>query len=1098
MNLLNKISYIIIYFLILIFISVNVFSIGVYNDLGEYVYYTNNPSPQFNITVVSTSQPIDVNYAELKINNMSAGLVNIDNSLNPGDEKTYYVPLSDFGISAISSSDDIFFSLNITDKKGDSIVPKGDPSKFKIVLDTKVPSLITPEPKSTIQMKYSTRNLNLIFSEKIYSVEVLNEGVVIFKEEIKQSALKYYKDNFNINIEHSALQEGINNIIVKFSDIAGNIVQDTFNIIYAGEPLEIKLLTNEEDSTLKYFYSKDYPELFQGTVYSSTQSYEFTILTNKQANCYLADNLVGHTSFDSVTNKKEFITSDFKKHIFIVNTIDMPMVWVACRNKYFENEIDYLNKFMEIPNDLIKLKAYGGDELQITDTFPYDIVTSVPYNVEARTNERALCTYSIDYGVFLPMQTTDFITHMKPSITTDNGLHSVEFDCFDVLNNYVSKIVQYEVDTTKGVKIIDYSPRSTQYVPVEVEVVISENAECRYSRSPQSIFNFYNMTLMAGSGLEREFTLSSLNEGDNIIYIYCKKDQNINQGQISILYDSSGPIISNLKFINNGMESNYLGSYNNINYKFNITSAIPVTKYFIEVLFENKSPYKTITTFPNAFLSGNFENSTMIKIIAQNEIGRNGSAYQKALIYDFSAPDVAVSVDMGKISLFCYDDLSGCYEIKYGFSDVSFTCQPIKIYQGENISVSGRNYLCAEAIDFVGNKGVSGIIDLKSLQGNETDSDGDGITDDLDNCPSINNPDQKDTDDDGTGDACDSDSDGDGISDDEDNCPLISNPDQKDADSDGIGDACESTGGPGDGDLDEDEDGIKNDDDNCPTDPNPSQIDSDGDGLGDACDSDEEGDTDGDGIENTNDNCPFDPNPSQIDTDGDGIGDACDSKNGSGGPKIEPITPINPNQNGNNDEGFNYILIVALLLVFAGIGGGGYYAYKKGYLDDQLHKMGVNRKGSKYSTSTGKSLPDFSKGGYYNQNNMVQSGIQGSKATRDLSRNTYDERLKKLNKFVDETINKKNDVFKNFDNSHRGKVEEYEDTLIKGKRPIDISKEEFDDFYKNSANKNDSELNVEKEADAFEQYHKNKEQTPDIDSNEKNENLKNSEESKKQ
>lgn len=72
-----------------------------------------------------------------------------------------------------------------------------------------------------------------------------------------------------------------------------------------------------------------------------------------------------------------------------------------------------------------------------------------------------------------------------------------------------------------------------------------------------------------------------------------------------------------------------------------------------------------------------------------------------------------------------------------------------------------------------------------------TDLDGDGVVDDKDNCPAVPNADQKNTDGDAFGDACDPDDDDDGKFDEDDNCPLVANPDQKDTDGDGIGDACE-------------------------------------------------------------------------------------------------------------------------------------------------------------------------------------------------------------------------------------------------------------------------------------------------------------------
>jgi len=104
------------------------------------------------------------------------------------------------------------------------------------------------------------------------------------------------------------------------------------------------------------------------------------------------------------------------------------------------------------------------------------------------------------------------------------------------------------------------------------------------------------------------------------------------------------------------------------------------------------------------------------------------------------------------------------------------------------------------------------------------DLDGDGIEDNIDNCPGQFNPGQEDLDDDNVGDICD-------------NCHMTYNPGQQDFDDDFVGDVC----------------------DNCRTTYNPEQVDSDNDTVGDACD-----------------NCPDIPNASQIDANGNGVGDACE------------------------------------------------------------------------------------------------------------------------------------------------------------------------------------------------------------------------------
>ncbi len=170
------------------------------------------------------------------------------------------------------------------------------------------------------------------------------------------------------------------------------------------------------------------------------------------------------------------------------------------------------------------------------------------------------------------------------------------------------------------------------------------------------------------------------------------------------------------------------------------------------------------------------------------------------------------------------------------------------------------------------------------------DNDGDGILNDVDNCPAIANPGQWNKDGDEFGNECDNDIDGDGFTNEEEIAAGTK--------------PWDPTSKPG-GDINDiDGDGILNNVDNCPAIANPGQWNKDGDEFGNKCDDDIDGDTfsnaieraegtkvwdplsfpvgstatdrDGDGIDNEDDNCPVDKNAGQWDKDNDGLGNECD------------------------------------------------------------------------------------------------------------------------------------------------------------------------------------------------------------------------------
>jgi Leucine-rich repeat (LRR) protein len=211
------------------------------------------------------------------------------------------------------------------------------------------------------------------------------------------------------------------------------------------------------------------------------------------------------------------------------------------------------------------------------------------------------------------------------------------------------------------------------------------------------------------------------------------------------------------------------------------------------------------------------------------------------------------------------------------------------------------------------------------------DTDGDGIPDEVDNCPSTANPDQADFDDDGLGDACDPDDDNDCLPDIKDPCPL-----DDDCDDDGLTD-----GGCGSEDLNNN--GIVD-----PGETDPMNPDTDGDGILDGTEAgletpegsntDEQvfvpdldpitttdpldSDTDDDGIldgnEDVNTDGRADPeecDPNNVDTDGDGILDGTEAgletpEGSHTDPSVfvrdeDPTTTTDPMDPDTDDDGLS-------------------------------------------------------------------------------------------------------------------------------------------------------------------------------------------------
>ena len=616
------------------------------------------------------------------------------------------------------------------------------------------------------------------------------------------------------------------------------------------------------------------------------------------------------------------------------------------------NDVAYLSNSLGISNSLITLKTYQNSTIDIIDYSPKNEVTSTFFSASAKTNNLAICSFKLDSNTFSQMTSVNYVNHLSSSITTNNGNHTLNFKCFDVLNNIALKSYNLNIDNTKGVNIVSYSPKFSGNSQVIVNLVLSEDVVCKYSNKVESPADFMTLKNLSGFGFNRNFS-ATLSNRNNIFYIYCDKGT-IVENILSIIYDSSSPVLSNFVFLNNNVKSNYSGDDKKLEFKFDVNSSIPVTNYYVKVIFADSSKNILRTFSSNDIsISGDFRNASKISVIAQNEVGKNSTALEKTIQFDFEEPVVSFVNSNGVVSIRCIDSQSGCDKIYYGISSTPIDCNAkLKYTLNGNFTVQKNNYVCAEAFDRVGHRGFKQELILVSAYGS-------GSSNSLNNSQSSNNK------------------------------PL---------------------------------DGR-----------NMTELESD----------EEEFIDDSSNDENDNSNAEDEE-------------DAWVSNNYDEQPQ---------------DAGVNYILIAAIVLILVSVSGGGYYAYKKGYLNKELERMGIKKPTNAKVNSTLTNTPQT----------QLQASSKNNASNNTLSRTKYDDHLNKLNSFVENTIQKRKDMFDKF-GVKTNTPKQKETTGVQGVKNRKISNkgltaEDMDDFYegaKGSVGSKTQDPNYKHEAENFEEYYQKK------------------------
>lgn len=942
------------------------FSISLYDEnIGEYVSYISNSNPTFKFNFSTTGRSIYINNTYIHLPNSTIrSLIDIDVMLNGSNSKwSQNFNLSDFDLdietlNLLNSELYVGYNAIDLDDPNQEVFSTGMPNKLLVKYSLGGVELQSNSVFGRSDIFFLDENLktNLIFNDKIVSYTLYQsdlENLIYFDSfKFKGGYVNDFSNVLTLNFDQIDINSNVSEFVIDVVDFYGVTTRIPFKISNIEQPLKINLITKKDNSNLDYYFDSNpkYINLFNKTLFYSKNKFDLVVETNKNAICYgSSSSLTGDfASFDDFKKGGlsliKLTTVDGLIHTFKNFDPILNSIWVYCESSILKDDFSYLNYDLLNSYNYIKTQNYFSS-MNIDFYYPGSKITQSNFKPVVRTNSKGICYYQLNSNPQVEMQSQNYFNHSYLSIDLDIGKHELTYWCYDRVYNTDKVSFTLEVDPNANAQIL--SPKSneilyTNTVSSTFDIILSEDVSCYASKDLVNGSQKNSLTNeLIGEGLERKLNVNGLNFGENFIYVYCKKNvgwyDDVNS--FKIVYDNLAPSLSNFTFLNDDKdEVEYLGSYYDIDFKFDVDSLSPVERYYVSVLLKNGTYKKEFSSKPKSISSDDFEEARSISIIAENIFGRNSSAITKTLKFDFIEPILTISNLGNDLSINCVDTLSGCSKIYYGFSQTGIDCRTSFEYDiNDTLNPRDQAYICAKAYDKAGNSFETQLtlVDLDSLNDNDFGDFNDSLYDDWDDYQ-------------------------------QDSLDNVS------------------------GNLDSQEDFNYED----------------------------------------------------------------------------PFNSQNYSQDESDDSN-GVIIAASIMILLASISGGSYYAYRKGYLDIQLEKFGVFKNENLNRNSDG--LDNKVKNDL--EINRINKNVPSSVA---IPKSDYDSHFKKLNKFIDSTLNSSNEVFDSFKDSGKGRVKGYQDTLLKNKKSLDVSKEDFDDFYKNSksSSKADSKKTLEKEAEEFEKYYK--------------------------